>query len=63
MGGAAAPQRLRLRPLHVLRDALHVYRQHWAGLLLGALAVFAPLSLLDAWLSHHEPESVELLWV
>lgn len=44
---------MRLRPLAILRQALRVYRQHWAGLIVGAVAVFAPLSLLDAWLAHH----------
>lgn len=53
MGGAAAA-RVRLRPSAVLRHALRVYREHWAGLIVGALAIFAPLSLLDAWLAQHE---------
>lgn len=57
MGGAAAAPRLTVRPLRVLRDALRVYREHWAGLLGGAFLVFLPLSFVDAWLGSHEPES------
>lgn len=54
--GSAAPAAVRLRPLAVLGQALHVYREHWAGLVGGALVIFAPLSLLDAWLANHEAE-------
>jgi hypothetical protein len=52
MGGAAAA-RVKLRPGAILRQALGVYREHWAGLFVGALVIFAPLSLLDAWLAQH----------
>ena len=57
MGGAAAAERLTVRPLRVLRDAVRVYREHWAGLLGGAFLVFLPLSFVDAWLGSHEAES------
>ncbi|MBX5442887.1 MAG: hypothetical protein IRZ32_15345 [Solirubrobacteraceae bacterium] len=38
----------RLRPMRILRDAIAIYRRHWWGLMLGALAVFLPLAALDA---------------
>jgi hypothetical protein len=53
MGGAAAA-RVKLRPLAVLRQSLAVYREHWAGLIVGALIIFAPLSVLDALLANHD---------
>ncbi|HEU4656332.1 MAG TPA: hypothetical protein VFR97_02350 [Capillimicrobium sp.] len=48
---------MRLRPLDVLGDALHVYGEHWRGLLAGALLIFAPLALLDAVLENHHTAS------
>lgn len=55
MGGAAAA-RVTLAPLAILRQALSVYREHWGGLILVAVVLFAPLSLADAWLANHEAE-------
>jgi hypothetical protein len=65
--GSRSPARVavahepRLQPLRILRDSLRIYRRHWWGLMLGALAVFTPLALLDGFLDHLHGSSTVLV--
>jgi hypothetical protein len=51
----SAPDKPKLRPVRVLRDALAVYREHWAMLWAAAFVVFAPLAAGDALLEGAHP--------
>jgi hypothetical protein len=52
---------VRLRPLSVLGEALRVYRRHLRLLLLAALALYGPFSVIDALVEHHhQPVVLEI---